>query len=126
MDFDRFIGTWTNKTGNKLSIKKKSKSAVSVSFFSHVDDKPVKRKYFDNSDSVDMHAELDYYEASIEVELWEKGKGFYLDLLHDYIEFKNGESGYYLCPGISRYEEDGFLDQYTYLFDPLEHYKRLE
>lgn len=72
-----------------------------------------------------MHAELDYYESSIEVELWEKGKGFHLCLLYDFIDLKV-DLGYYLAPGISRYEEDDFLDKYYHLFEPLDYYKKVE
>ncbi len=71
-----------------------------------------------------MIAAYDGYEGTFEVELWEKGKGFILDLTHEYEyeldEFKR-ES---LVPALSRYEEDDFLDAYYELFGPLNHFIR--
>lgn len=124
MELDTFIGTWLNKAGNKIEIKAKDNISLNVSFFTK-GNVPVIRQYCNNSETIDMHAELDYYKSSLEVELWEKGKGFHLCLLYDYIDLKV-DSGYYLAPGISRYEEDDFLDKYYYLFEPLDYYKKIE
>lgn len=124
MGLDTFIGTWINKAGNRLEIKAKDNKSLNVSFFTK-ENIPVVRKYCNNLESLDMHAELDYYESSIEVELWEKGKGFHLCLLYDFIDLKV-DPGYYLAPGISRYEEDDFLDKYYHLFEPLDYYKKVE
>ena len=124
MELDTFIGTWINKAGNRLEIKAKDNKSLNVSFFTN-ENIPVVRKYCNNLESLDMHAELDYYESSIEVELWEKGKGFHLCLLYDFIDLKV-DPGYYLAPGISRYEEDDFLDKYYHLFEPLDYYKKVE
>lgn len=125
MELDRFIGTWENKAGKRLEIKRKDKKSLYVSLFNQ-GRIPVIREYFENSETINMHAELDYYRSSIEVELWEKGKGFHLCLLYDYIEFRNEEGGYFLAPGLSRYEEDTFLDKYFYLFQPLDYYRKIE
>lgn len=124
MGLDKYIGTWINKAGNKLEIKAKDKKSLNVSFFKK-GNVPAIREYYNNLDSIDMHAELDYYESSIEVELWEKGKGFHLCLTYDFIDFKI-DPGYYLASGISRYEEDAFLDKYYHLFEPLDYYKKIE
>jgi hypothetical protein len=124
MELEKFIGIWENKAGKRLEIKRKDKKSLSVSFYSHVRT-PVIREYFKNSETIDMHAELDYYGSSIEVELWEKGKGFHLCLLYDFINLRD-EPGYYLAPGLSRYQEDQFLDRYYYLFEPLDYYKKIE
>jgi len=70
-----------------------------------------------------MDAELDDYGSSIEVELWEKGKGFHLCLLYDFIDLRQ-EPGYYLAPGLSRHYEDDFLDKYYHLFELLCYYKK--
>ncbi len=123
MELKTFIGTWINKAGNRLEIKAKDNKSLNVSFFTQ-GNTPVVREYYNNLESIDMHAELDYYESSIEVELWEKGRGFHLCLLYDYIDLKV-DGGYYLAPGISRYEEDDFLDKYYHLFEPLDYYKKL-
>ena len=123
MELDTFIGTWINKAGNKLEIKAKDDKSLNVSFFTNKNI-PVVREYHNNLETIDMHAELDYYGSSVEVELWEKGKGFHLCLLYNFIDLKV-DSGY-LAPGISRYEEDNFLDKYYYLFEPLDYYKKIE
>lgn len=124
MELDTFIGTWINKVGNKLEIKSKDKKSLNVSFFTK-ENIPVVREYYNNLETIDMLAELDCYESSIEVELWKKGKGFHLCLLYDFIDLKV-DSGYYLAPRISRYEEDNFLDKYYHLFEPLDYYKKIE
>jgi hypothetical protein len=124
MELNTFIGTWINKAGNRLEIKIKDNKSLNVSFFTQ-GKTPVVREYYNNLESLDMHAELDYYESSIEVELWEKGKGFHLCLLYDFINLKV-DPGYYLAPGISRYVEDDFLDKYYHLFEPLDYYKKVE
>jgi len=119
MNFERFIGIWKNEIGNQLIIEPKDKKSVSVTFLSHFENKPVKRKYLDGSDSINMHAELDYYGTSLEVELWRKGKGFHLCLMLDPANENE------LSPGISRYEEDKFLDSYYSLFMPLQRFTRV-
>lgn len=119
MDFKNFIGTWKNEIGNKLIIEPKDNKSVSVAFLSHLDNKPVKRKYSDGSDSINMHGKLDFYKTSLEVELWDKGKGFYLCLMSD----PTNENE--LSPGISRNEEDTFLDFYYSLFMPLQRFMRV-
>lgn len=50
----------------------------------------------------------------------DKGKGFYLCLMHDPMDENE------LVPGISRYVEDKFLDKYYSLFYPLERFKRMD
>ena len=72
MELEEFIGIWENK-GKRIEIKQKDKKSLSVSIYDH-DKNPVIREYFNNSETIDMHAELDYYGSSIEVELWENRK----------------------------------------------------
>ena len=122
MELEKFIGTWINKAGNRLVISPKDKKSLNVSLYSQYN-LPIERGYFNNSETINMHAELDYYEASIEVELWEKGKGFHLCLLYDDLDV-NTEYGFRLAPGISRREEDNFLDKYYHLFEPLDYYEK--
>lgn len=120
----RFIGTWRNESGNTLIIKRKNSKTLSVSFFSGKNNEPVIRPYANNLPSIDMDAELDYYGTSIEVELWEKGKGFHLCLLAE--NYHSTEES--LSIGISRYSEDkyNYLDKYYSLFEPLENYKKIK
>jgi len=124
MELEKYIGTWENKSGNRLEIKRKNNKSLSVSFFDSKK-QPVVREYFNNLKTIDMHAELDYYGSSIEVELWDKGKGFYLVLLHEYMELKD-DHGYYLAPGLARNIDDEFLGKYFSLFEPLDQYKKVE
>ena len=124
MKITEFIGIWKNESGNILEIKPNDKNSLKVNFISGINGKPVIREYFENKESVELHAELDYYKSSLEVELWEKGKGFQLLLLFDWINYKN-ESGYYLAPGITEYFDSNLIKQFGHLFMPLEYYKRL-
>jgi hypothetical protein len=121
---ERFIGKWQNESGNTLIIKRKNRKTLSVSFFSGTNNEPVIRPFANNSPSIDMDAELDYYETSIEVELWEKGKGFHLCLLAE--SYPSTEES--LSVGISRHSGDKYshLDQYKILFEPLENYKKIK
>ena len=126
MDIKDFIGKWQNESGNILEVNPFRKNVLKVNFISGKTGKPVIRKYFENKESIDMHASLDFYESSLEVELWKKGKGFQLILLYDLINFKNETSEYCLAPGISQYVADNFTEQYGHLFGPLEYYKRIK
>jgi hypothetical protein len=125
MGIQKFIGTWKNEFGNILEIRPFDRSSLKVNFFSGSTGKPVIREYFENKESVDMLAELDFYGSSLEVELWVKGKGFQLSLLYDWIDFRN-ESGYYLAPGISEYIDSHLNERYGHLFMPLAYYTKIE
>lgn len=118
----RFTGIWQNESGNKLIIKEKSEKEAIVTFISGKTNEPIERPYADNKLSVDMNAALDFYETSVQVELWEKGKGFQLCLTDDDYLAKAEE----LSVGISRYSGDEykFLDKYYHLFEPIDSYKR--
>ncbi len=123
---ERFIGTWKNEFGNILEIKPNDKNSLMVAFISGKTGKPVIRDYFHNNESINMRAELDYYKSSLEVELWTKGKGFQLSLLHDWIDLKNETSGYRLAPGLTHYAEDDYMNKYGHLFEPLQYYTRIK
>lgn len=125
MELKEFIGTWKNDFGNILEIKPNDKNSLKVTFISGKTGKPVIRDYSDKKESIDMLAELDYYESSLEVELWEKGKGFQLSLLYDWMDYRV-EPGYRLAPGLIQYADDNLTEKYGYLFMPLEHYKRID
>lgn len=126
MDINDFIGTWKNESGNIIEINPFKKNSLKVNFISGKTGKHVIRKYFENKESIDMLARLDFYESSLEVELWKKGKGFQLILSYLLIDFKNEKSEYCLAPGHSQYESDNLTEQYGHLFDPLEYYKRIK
>ena len=123
MEINKFIGIWRDEFGNILEIKSNDKNSLKVNFISGITGKPVIREYFDNKESIELHAELDYYESSLVVELWEKGKGFQLLLLYDWIEFSH-KSGYYLAPGLSDYLDSKMTKQYGQLFMPFGYYEK--
>ena len=125
MEIHEFIGTWENESGNILEIRCNESDLLMVDFISGKTGEPVIREYYGDKDSVKMPAELDFCESSLVVELWEKGKGFQLLLLYDWIDFKN-QSGYYLAPGITEYFNSNLTKQYGDLFMPLEYYKRMK
>jgi hypothetical protein len=64
------------------------------------------------------------YDGFFEVELWDEGKGFILELSHEH-EYELDESRREaLVPAISRFERDHFLDEFYPLFGPLAHFVR--
>jgi len=105
---ERFIGKWKNKSGNILKIEPNDKKSLKVLFVSGKTGKPIIREYIDGKESIDMYAELDFYESSLEVELWEKGKGFQLSLLYDWIDYRI-EPGYRLAPGLVQNANDNLI-----------------
>jgi hypothetical protein len=60
------------------------------------------------------------------LELWEEGKGFILDLSHEYDYDLDPERHESLEPALSRYQQGHFLDEYYSLFGPLAHFVRKE
>lgn len=123
---DRFIGKWRNEADNILEIMPNDNKSVKVSFFSGQTGKPIIREYFENKESINMNAELDFYETSLEVDLWTKGKGFQLSLLHDWIEFRNETPCYCLAPSLISNFEDDYTEKFGRLFMPLDYYKRID
>ena len=59
-----------------------------------------------------------------EVDLWQEGKGFILDLTHEYDYELDPERREALVPALSRNEGDHFLDACYSLFGPLDHFVR--
>ncbi len=123
---DRFIGRWRNKAGNILEIMPKGEKSLNVSFISGRTRKPIIREYFENKETINMNAELDFYETSLEVDLWTKEKGFQLTLLYDWIEFRNETPCHCLAPSLTNYIEDDYTNKYAELFMPLDYYKRID
>ena len=126
MEINEFIGIWKNESGNILEIYGNNKNELKVNFISGMTGKPVIRKYFDNMESIDMKATLDFYESSLEVELWPQESGFQLVLLYDWINFRNDESEYCLAPGLSENFDSDLVQKYGHLFEPLGYYKRVK
>jgi len=85
---------------------------------------PVQRPYMKGAPSMKMIAHYDDYNGIFEVDLWEEGKGFILDLTHEYDYELDLERREALVPALSRYERDRFLDECYSLFGPLDHFVR--
>ena len=118
----RFVGSWVSASGYRLRIKKVCKDQASVDFLDA--SAPVQRPYMRGAPSAKMIAHYDDYNGIFEVELWEEGKGFILDLTHEYDYELDPERREALVPALSRYERDHFLDEYYSLFGPLDHFVR--
>jgi hypothetical protein len=116
----RFVGSWISASGYRLRIRKVRKDQASVDF---LDPRgaPVQRPYMRGTPSVKMIAHYDDYNGIFEVDLWAEGKGFILDLTHEYDYDERREA---LVPALSRNERDRFLDECYSLFGPLDHFVR--
>jgi hypothetical protein len=86
----------------------------------------VQRPYMKGAPSAKMVAHYDDCNGTFEVELREEGKGFVLDLTHEYDFDLDAERRKALVPALSRYGRDCYLDEYYSLFGPLDHFVRNE
>jgi len=125
MELLEFVGVWKDEFGNILEIKPKDRNSLRVNFISGKTGKPVQREFYQNKESINMDAELDFYKSSLNVELWKKGKGFHLSLLYDWIVFRN-ESGFFLAPSITEYMESDLYEKFGHLFMPFGYYRKIE
>ena len=71
---------------------------------------PVQRPYMGGAPSLKMVAHYDDCNGMFAVDLWEEGKGFILDLTHEYNYELDPERREALVPALSRNERDHFLD----------------
>ncbi len=119
----QFVGSWVSESEYHLGIKKVRKGRASVDF---LDPRgaPVQRPYMGGAPSLKMVAHYDDYNGMFEVDLWEEGKGFILDLTHEYNYELDPERREALVPALSRNERDHFLDACYSLFGPLDHFVR--
>ena len=79
----QFTGLWVSASGARLEIKKVDDAQALVDFFD-VTGNPVCRPYLSDAPSVQMVAHYDDYNGIFEVQLWEEGRGYILDLTHEY------------------------------------------
>jgi len=121
----RFVGSWVSASGYRLRIKEMLRDQASVDF---LDPRgvPIQRPYMRDAPTVKMIAHYDDYNENFEVDLWEEGKGFILDLSHHYNYELDLEQREALVPALSRFERDRFLDECYSLFGPLDHFVRRE
>ena len=120
---EQFVGFWVSESGYRLRIRKVRKDQAFVDF---LDPRgaPIARPYMGGAPSMKMIAHYDDYNGIFEVDLWEEGKGFILDLTHEYDYELDLERREALVPALSRYERDRFLDAYYSLFGPPNHFVR--
>jgi hypothetical protein len=118
----QFVGSWVSESGYHLRIKKVDKDRALVDF---LDPRaaPVQRPYMGGAPSLKMVAHYDS-NGIFEVDLWQEGKGFILDLTHEYDYELDPERREALVPALSRNEGDHFLDACYSLFGPLDHFVR--
>jgi hypothetical protein len=121
-DTDKFVGEWQNDAGNILLIEKQSDQMCTVSLLKGSVSEPILRFYYENKPSIDMNAIVIDHGSTLEVDLWEKGKGFTLQLTHGSEYDFARDIGEVLYPALTRYSKDKFLDQYYDLFGPLYRY----
>jgi len=119
----QFVGPWVSESGYHLRIKKMRKGRASVDFLDP-HGAPVQRPYMGGAPSLKMVAHYDDYNGMFEVDLWEEGKGFILDLTHEYNYELDPERREPLVPALSRNERDHFLDACYSLFGPLDRFVR--
>lgn len=120
---DSYIGYWCDPDGYRLEITKVDSAHASVSLFTPFGP-PVSRPYWGNRPTVDMPAEYYEYDGEFQVELWEPGRGFILDVHYDHDPWHVDEAQEELAVGLCRHVDDDFLDQYYRLFGRLERYRR--
>jgi hypothetical protein len=97
----KFVGSWVSASGYCLHIKKVRKDLASVDFLGP-SGAPVQRSYMRGAPSTNMVARYDDCYGTFEVELWEEGKGFILDLSHKYDYELDPERREALVPALSR------------------------
>ena len=117
------VGAWVSPSGYRLRIKEMLRDQASVDF---LDPRgvPIQRPYMRCAPTVKMIAHYDDYNENFEVDLWEAGKGFILDLSHHYNYELDLDQREALVPALSRLERDHFLDECYSLFGPLDHFVR--
>ncbi len=120
----RFVGSWVNSSGCVLKIMKLNEVQAAVDFLDPSGN-PVSRPYMNGALSLAMVAHYDDYNGTFEVDLWEEGRSFMLDLRHQYQYELDEYLREALVPGITSYAED-FLYEFSPLFGPLEHFVRIE
>ena len=119
----QFVGSWVSESGYPLRIKKVRKGRASVDFLDP-SGAPVQRPYMGGAPSLKMVAHYDDYNENFQVDLWEAGKGFILDLSRHYSYELDLDQREALVPALSRFERDDFLDECYSLFGPMDHFVR--
>ena len=122
---DRYIGTWANEDGFRLEIRKIDETHASVSLFSN-SNQLILRPYWDGKETKDMPADYDDYMGYFDVQLWEPGREFCLNLSYEYSTRIDDQGEEILVPSLTRYEKDDHLDVYYPLFGSLKRYKRIK
>ncbi len=118
---ENYCGIWKDSKGNRLSIELIDDTHVSVTFTASGNDKPICRPWANNQPASGMIGSYDpEYGSSLDVELWEQGAGFILNLDFDVTDYCYKV----ISPSIIRNEKDTFLDRYYGLLGPLAHFEK--
>ena len=121
---EKFIGLWESEDGYRLDIAKTTNTSALVSFYDPSGNAVI-RPYYNDSPTIEMPASYDDYHGEFIIELWEKEKGFALDIHHE----ENYELDKFrresLILAITRHEKDNFLDKYYELFGKLKHFTKI-
>lgn len=122
---DNYLGEWEDERGNHLAIRRGDDESTLVSFFTPPAGQPILRPWHRDEPSVNMLGIYDAKEGpELVVELAEPDGRFTLHLNFEPAYALDAHRRDALVPALSRYEEDGFLEQYYGFFHPLEHYTR--
>jgi hypothetical protein len=121
---NKYIGVWETNDGYQLHISKTSDTSALVSLYNAMH-QPIKRPYFNENTTIQMVAGYDDYLDEFRVDLWERGKGFELNLTCVSEYLINNRREEVLVTALSRYEEDDFLDKYYGTFGSLQHFVRV-
>jgi hypothetical protein len=109
----QFVGSWVSESGYQLRIKKVRRGRASVDFLDPRS-APVQRPYMGAAPPLKMVAHYDDSNGMFEVDLWEEGKGFILDLTHEYDYALDPERREALVPALNRNERDIFWMRVTH------------
>lgn len=119
---ERYSGVWENAAGYCLHIEPVSDGSVRVDFLGPTG-QAIPRAWCDGMPSLEMEGRYQADRGLI-VELWERGKGFTLEVCYEgeYPLLDGPVEA--LTVGVSRYSRDEFLAQYVAAFCPLTHFTR--
>lgn len=119
---ERYAGVWENAAGNCLHIEPVSDGSVSVDFLGPAG-QAIPRPWCNGMPSLGMEGRYQADRGLI-VELWERGKGFTLEVCHEAAYPLLAGPVEALTVGVSRNSRDEFLAQYVAVFCPLTHFTR--
>ena len=118
----QYLGIWQNATGERLIIERAGEHVVNVTFLRNGE--PIARPWLHGKPSTSMIGR-EREPSELTVELWAPGRGYTLEIVHEAQYRLRSGPVEALVVGISRYERDRFLAQYSPLFGGLEYFTRV-